>query len=83
MQICPSQINWNRHPKAEIYLYQLSYWQDQVTLAIEQALRISAADLPEAVHIERVGKLLKAAEEKGVYAASRSLKPAPAKTPTP
>jgi DNA mismatch repair protein MutL len=79
LQICPSQINWNRHPaKAEIYLHQLSYWQDQVTLAIEQALRISAANLPEAVHIERVGKLLKAAEEKGVYAASRSLKPAPA-----
>ena len=78
LQICPSQINWNRHPaKAEIYLHCLSYWQEQVTLAIEQALRISSANLPEAVHIERVGKLLKAAEESGVYGVSRSIKPAP------
>ena len=78
LQICPSQVDWNRHPaKAEIYLHSISYWQEQVTLAIEQALRISAANLPETVHIERVGKLLKAAEEKGVYGASRSSKPAP------
>ena len=75
LQVCPSQINWNRHPaKAEIHLHQLSHWQEQVTLAIEQALRISAANLPEAVHSERVGKLLKAAEEKGFYGVSRSLK---------
>ncbi len=75
--ISPAQINWNRHPaKAEIYLHHLSYWQEQVTLAIEQALRISPAVLPEAVHIERVGKLLKAAEAKGVYGASRSIQPA-------
>lgn len=83
LQICPSQVNWNRHPaKAEIYLHQISYWQDQVTLAIEQALRISAANLPETVHIERVGKLLKAAEDKGVYGASRSIQPAPSEAET-
>lgn len=75
--ICPSQINWNRHPaKAEIYLHHLSYWQEQVTLAIEQALRIASANLLESVHIERVSKLLKAAEEKGVYSVSRSIQPA-------
>lgn len=74
--ISPSQIDWNRHPaKAEIYLHHLSYWQEQVTQVIEQALRISAANLPEAVHTERVGKLLKAAEEKGAYAANRSIHP--------
>ena len=77
LRISPNQINWNRHPaKTEIYLHHLSYWQEQVTQAIEQALRISEANLPEAIHIERVGNLLKAAEAKGVYGASRSIQPA-------
>jgi len=72
--ISPNQINWNRHPaKAEIYLHAMSYWQEQITLAIEQALRISPANLPESFHIERVGKLLKAAEASGVYGTSRSV----------
>ena len=80
MQICPSQINWNRHPaKTEIYLHHLSYWQEQIALAIEQALRISAANLPEAVHIKRVGTLLKASEDKEAYNVSRSIQPAPSK----
>jgi len=83
LRICPSQINWNRHPaKAEIYLHNLSYWQEQITQAIEQALRISTTKFPEKVHIERVGKLLKAAEEKGFYGASRSIQPDPSKTET-
>jgi DNA mismatch repair protein MutL len=83
LQTCPSQINWNRHPaKAEIYLHYLSYWQDQITLAIEQALRISAANLPETVHIERVGKLLKAAEAKGIYNGSGSVQPASSEVET-
>lgn len=75
--ICPSQINWNRHPaKAEIYLHHLGYWQEQVALAIEQALRISPINLPETMHSERVGKLLKAAEAQGSYSVSRSIQPA-------
>ncbi|MBV8885642.1 MAG: DNA mismatch repair endonuclease MutL [Chroococcidiopsidaceae cyanobacterium CP_BM_RX_35] len=78
LHVAPDQIDWNRHPaKAEIYLHQLSYWQEQITQTIEQALRISPANLPEAVHAERVGKLLKAAEAQGVYATSRSIQPAP------
>ncbi len=79
LRICPSQINWNRHPaKAEIYLYHLNYWQEQVTQVIEQALRISPVNLPEALHIERLGKLLQVAEEKGVYSMSRSTNHNPA-----
>ncbi|MBV9389409.1 MAG: DNA mismatch repair endonuclease MutL [Chroococcidiopsidaceae cyanobacterium CP_BM_ER_R8_30] len=77
LHVAPDQIDWNRHPaKAEIYLRQSSYWQEQITQTIEQALRISPANLPEAVHSERVGKLLKAAEAQGVYATSRSVQPA-------
>ncbi|NES19532.1 MAG: DNA mismatch repair endonuclease MutL [Symploca sp. SIO3E6] len=68
LQVCPSQIDWNRHPaKAEIYLHSLKYWQEQVTQAIEQALRISPFDFSEAMPSERVGKLLKASVGKGSY----------------
>jgi DNA mismatch repair protein MutL len=68
LAISPDQINWNRNPaKTEIYLNELSYWQEQITQAIDQALRISSANLKEAVHTTRVGKLLKAAEAKGGY----------------
>jgi len=74
LHVSPDQIDWNRHPaKAEIYLHSMSYWQEQITQAIEQALRTSFTNLPEAVHIKRVGKLLKAAEAKGAYSASRSI----------
>ncbi len=78
LQICPSQIDWNRHPaKAEIYLHSLSYWQEQVSCAIEQALRISPTNLPEATNDKRVEKLLKVSEEKGAYNVSRSIQPTP------
>jgi DNA mismatch repair protein MutL len=78
LRIAPHQVNWNRHPaKTEIYLHNLSYWQEQITQAIEQTLRLGNTNLPEAVHLERVGKLIKAAEEKGVYGTRRSIQPAP------
>ncbi|MBE9035492.1 DNA mismatch repair endonuclease MutL [aff. Roholtiella sp. LEGE 12411] len=68
LAISPDQINWNRNPtKTEIYLNELSYWQEQITQGINQALRISSANFKEAVHTTRVGKLLKAAEAKGGY----------------
>ncbi len=78
LEICPSQIDWNRHPaKAEIYLHSLSYWKEQVSRAIEQALRISPTNLSEASQSERVTKLLKASEQKGGYNVHRSVQPAP------
>jgi DNA mismatch repair protein MutL len=79
LQICPSQIDWNRHPaKAEIYLHSLSFWREQVSYAIEQALRISPTTFPEATHSQRVEQLLKVAEEKGSYNVSRAVQTAPA-----
>ncbi len=66
--ISPDQINWNRNPaKTEIYLNQVNYWQEQITQAIDQALRLSSANIKESVHTTRVSKLLKVAEEKGSY----------------
>jgi DNA mismatch repair protein MutL len=74
LQICPSQIDWNRHPaKAEIYLHSLAFWSEQVTNAIAQALRISPTTLPEAAHSHRVEQLLKVAETQGAYNVSRSI----------
>jgi DNA mismatch repair protein MutL len=68
LAISPDQINWNRNPaKTEIYLNELNYWQEQITQAIDQALRIDSANFKEAVHTTRVSKLIKAAEEKGGY----------------
>jgi DNA mismatch repair protein MutL len=69
-----SLVDWNRHPaKTEIYLHCLPYWQEQVRQAIEQALKITPANLPNAVTNQRVNKLLKAAEEKGAYNFNRNL----------
>jgi DNA mismatch repair protein MutL len=66
--ISPEQIDWNRHPaKSEIYLKDMGYWQEQISSAIDQALRLNSDTLKESVHISRVGKLLKAAEEKSGY----------------
>ncbi len=68
LAISPDQINWNRNPaKTEIYLNEITYWQEQITQAINQALSISSSNLKEAVHTTRVSKLLKAAEAKGGY----------------
>jgi len=72
LYISPDQINWNRNPaKTEIYLNELSYWQEQISSAIEQALRIDSVNIKEAVHTTRVSKLIKAAEEKGGYHVKR------------
>ena len=63
IQTCPSQIDWNRHPaKSEIYLHSLSYWQDKVTQAIEQALKFNTDSLTGAAGDRRIGKMLRVAE---------------------
>ena len=78
LKICPSQIDWNRHPaKTEIYLHSTKFWQSQIAQAIDNALRISPAHLPATLQNRRVGKLLKASEEKGAYRLNRRLPPTP------
>jgi DNA mismatch repair protein MutL len=63
LQTCPSQVDWNRHPaKSEIYLHDLPYWQNEVSQAIAQALRLNINSLPAAVGDRRIGKMLKVAE---------------------
>ena len=79
LQLCPSQIDWNRHPaKTEIYLQSLPFWQAQITQAINQALHINLDILPENSHQQRVNHLLKAAEAQGTYQVdSVTMKPPP------
>ncbi|MDF5706776.1 MAG: DNA mismatch repair endonuclease MutL [Nostoc sp. S4] len=68
LAISPDQINWNRNPaKTEIYLNQITYWQEQIIQGINQILRISSVNFKETVHTTRVSKLLKATEAKGDY----------------
>lgn len=76
LTVAPDRVDWNRHPaKSEIYLHDLETWQQQILTAIDQALRLSPTNLPDAVHALRVGKLLKAAEAGGVYNNSRTVQP--------
>ena len=66
--ISPEQVDWNRNPaKSKIYLKQIGYWQKQVEQAIERALRINADTIKFSVQTTRVGKIIKAAEEKVAY----------------
>jgi DNA mismatch repair protein MutL len=74
--ISPEQINWNRNPtKTEIYLNHLSYWQEQINIAIDQALRINCDTVSVAVQTSRVAQLIKVAESKNTYYTNRSIQP--------
>jgi len=70
----PSLIDWNRHPtKAEIYLRHLSLWQEQVSQALSEALRLDPTTIAETAHNQRVQEVLKAGEAQGSYVLSDSL----------
>ncbi|MBF2065040.1 MAG: DNA mismatch repair endonuclease MutL [Calothrix sp. C42_A2020_038] len=76
LSISPEHINWNRNPaKTEIYLNNLSYWQEQINQAIEQALRINFDTVNEVVQTSRVSKLIKTAEQQNSYHTNRSIQP--------
>ncbi|MBL1174420.1 DNA mismatch repair endonuclease MutL [Pantanalinema sp. GBBB05] len=68
LRVPPEQIDWNRTPaKSEVYLHHLERWQQQITQAIEQALRLNATSVPDSLYSTRIGQLLKAAEAEGPY----------------
>jgi DNA mismatch repair protein MutL len=63
LQTSANQVDWNRHPaKSEIYLHSLTYWQNEVSKVIAQALRLNTNSLTAAVGDRRIGKILKVAE---------------------
>jgi DNA mismatch repair protein MutL len=74
--VSPNQVDWNRHPaKAEIYLRQLSDWQQRVSAAISQALQMSACHLSELGRSRHTQAVLKTAEANGAYKTARSVTP--------
>ncbi len=74
LRIDPSQIDWNRHPaKTEIYLHNIDSWREKISQGIEEALRISPANLPGTAYHERVGKLLKVSAKKSDYKLNQDL----------
>ncbi len=68
LRVPPGEVDWNRHPaKSEIYLHHLDFWREQITTAIQQALQLHPASLPEPLYSSRIGTLIKAAEAAGSY----------------
>ncbi|MBW4619956.1 MAG: DNA mismatch repair endonuclease MutL [Cyanosarcina radialis HA8281-LM2] len=76
LQVDSEQIDWNRHPaKTEIYLQNLSSWQERIVSAIDRGLQLNPDSVSETMQVQRVGKLLKAAENKGDYKVNRAISP--------
>ena len=74
LHLSPDHIDWNRHPaKREIYLRHLDFWQTQIQQAIDQALSFRSESLDQEGQTQRVGQLLKAAEQAQGYAAQRQV----------
>lgn len=68
LHLNPRSIDWNRHPaKAEIYLHNLIFWQEQIISAIDKALGLNPEHIPEKAQNQRISQILKAAEEKSTY----------------
>lgn len=76
LRVPPDQIDWNRQPaKSEIYLTPLDQWREQVATAIDRALRLSSAQLPESLYTSRIGQVMKAAETEAGYHLDRTIPP--------
>ena len=74
LKLCPSQIDWNRHPaKAEIYLHSLTYWQQRISEAITQLLSGHGESLSTTAQNQRISKLLKMAESSRAYSLGSSI----------
>lgn len=74
LQISPAEIDWNRHPaKAEIYLHNLEFWQEQIKQGISEIFKINDHNLSNKYENKRVEKLLTVAENKPTYNLSENL----------
>jgi DNA mismatch repair protein MutL len=73
LKVNPDQIDWIRHPaKTEIYLHNITDWQEQIKIAIEKALQLNGDFLTNTPVPQRIGELLKASEKPGSYLISPS-----------
>jgi len=68
LQTSPRQIDWNLHPaKAEVYLHNLEFWQEQIKLLINNIFKITDNNLHNNYQNPRVEKILQVAENKPIY----------------
>ncbi len=68
LQTSPQQIDWNLHPaKAEVYLHNLEFWQQQIKQAIEDIFKITDNNINNNFQNQRVEKILQVAENKPIY----------------
>jgi len=68
LHISPNQIDWNRHPaKSEIYLENLSSYQEEIKTAIAAILKLNPEHLNSQSHNQRVKQLFKVSEVKQAY----------------
>lgn len=68
LQTSPRQIDWNRHPaKAEIYLDNLTFWQEKIRENIENIFKLTDNNLSSKFENKRVENIFKVAENKAVY----------------
>jgi DNA mismatch repair protein MutL len=68
LQTSPQQIDWNRHPaKAEIYLDNIEFWQENIKENIENIFKLTDNNLSTKFGNKRVENILKVAENKAVY----------------
>ncbi|MBE9221523.1 DNA mismatch repair endonuclease MutL [Cyanobacterium stanieri LEGE 03274] len=68
LKTSPRQIDWNRHPaKAEIYLHNLDFWQEQIISAINNIFKITDNNINQKIPNSRVENILKVAENKALY----------------
>jgi DNA mismatch repair protein MutL len=68
LHISPDQIDWNRHPaKSEIYLENLSSYQEEIKSAIAAILKLNPEHLNSQTHNQRVKELFKVSEVKQAY----------------
>ena len=68
LQVSPQHIDWNRHPaKAEVYLEEIDFWQEQIKAGINEAFQLSNNNISTSYSNYRVEKILKAAESQSPY----------------
>ncbi|WP_243147595.1 DNA mismatch repair endonuclease MutL [Scytonema sp. UIC 10036] len=78
----PEQVNWNRNPaKSEIYLNHLNHWQEQISQAIDKALRLNSTSMGESAHTTRVINYLKKQQKKNPHITL--IHPTPTRNPLP
>lgn len=72
LRVSPDQIDWNRHPtKAEVYLRDLNFWQEQIQTGITQILALNPEN--PISQSDRVQQFLKVSEAEGTYNISDSI----------